>query len=383
MQQLIQALCLDAHDCLRRRNLALIDQIAGNLDCRVCGALAVAGLEEVQLALLNGELHILHIAIMVFQLVRDFHKLCIALRQVLRKAGDRLRGADACDDVLALCVNEVLAKNALLTGGRVASERNTGSGGIAHVAEYHRLYVDRGAPVARDIVHAAVDDCARVVPRTEHRLDRLHQLYLRVLREFLAHLFGINRLVTRDDLLEIVRGQVGIILCALALLDLVQNALKEGLAHLHDDIREHLDKAAVGVVGKARIAGLFRKALDGYVIQTEVEDRVHHAGHGGTRARTDGYQQRIRFVAEALALLLLQLGQRLKNLRGDLVRDRLSLRIVIGTRFRRNREALRNRQTQIGHFGEIRALAAEQLTHVCTSFTEQINPFFHSIFLHK
>ena len=54
------------------------------------------------------------------------------------------------------------------------------------VAEDHRLHVDGGAPVVGDLVHAAVDVGAGVVPGTEHGLDGLHELDLRIGREVLA-----------------------------------------------------------------------------------------------------------------------------------------------------------------------------------------------------
>ena len=75
---------------------------------------------------------------------------------------------------------------------------------------------------------------------------------------------------------------------------------------------EHLDEAAIAIVGEARVAGLGRQPFDGLVVQAQVEDGVHHAGHGKLGARTHADQQRIGGVAELLAAMRFQLLQRLQ-----------------------------------------------------------------------
>ena len=44
------------------------------------------------------------------------------------------------------------------------------------------------------------------------------------------------------------------------------------------------DKAAVAVKGEAGITDLAAQALGGVVIQTQIQDRIHHARHGRRRA---------------------------------------------------------------------------------------------------
>ena len=62
MQQRIELLGLDAQHGLALGDHALVDEVARDLQRGLRGALAVAGLEHVELAVLDGELHILHIA---------------------------------------------------------------------------------------------------------------------------------------------------------------------------------------------------------------------------------------------------------------------------------------------------------------------------------
>ena len=56
--------------------------------------------------------------------------------------------------------------------------------------------------------------------------------------------------------------------------------------HTHDNIPVHLDEAPVTVPGKAFIPSGSRKSGDGPIVEAQIENRVHHAGHrvAGTRA---------------------------------------------------------------------------------------------------
>ena len=54
----------------------------------------------------------------------------------------------------------------------------------------------------------------------------------------------------------------------------------------HRGRAEHVDQAAIAVVGEPGVAGLLGQALDRGVGQAEVQDRVHHAGHRQRGARS-------------------------------------------------------------------------------------------------
>ena len=379
VQQGVELLRLHLEDGLVGGNHALVDQIDSDLQRSGGGALAVAGLEHVELAALDGVFHVLHVAVVVFERLRDVHKLLVNLRHDLLERLDLLRGADAGDDVLALRVDQILAVELLLAGGRVAGERNAGAGGVAHVAKDHALDVDGGAPVGRDVVHAAVVDGARVIPGAEDGLDGLHELNLRVLRELDAHLLLVDLLEADDDFLHVLGIQVGVVLSALALLDLVQNALEEALRDLHNDVGEHLDETAVGVIGKALVLGQVGQTLDGHVVQAQVQDGIHHAGHGRARAGAHGNQERILQVAEFLAADLLGLGQSGVNLLDDILADGLAVLIVAGASLGGDGEALRHRKTDLGHLGKVRALAAQQVAHAGVAFLKQVHILRHAV----
>ena len=115
-------------------------------------------------------------------------KLLVNLRHNFLQLIDLLRGTNAGNNVLALCVHQEFAHQVLFAGGGVACKGNAGTGGVAHIAESHHLHVNSRTPGIRDIVVAAVDVCTRVVPGTEYGLDSLHQLFLRIGREVCADL---------------------------------------------------------------------------------------------------------------------------------------------------------------------------------------------------
>ncbi len=134
--------------------------------------LAVAGLQAVEPAALDRELEVLHLLVVGLELVAQLDELPVEPGHLLRHRGDRLRRADAGDDVLALRVHQVLAVDDVLAGGRIAREADAGRRVVAHVAEHHRADVDRRSVGhrRRDPELPPVIDGALAVPRLEDRL---------------------------------------------------------------------------------------------------------------------------------------------------------------------------------------------------------------------
>src|SRR3546814_16028004 len=87
---------------------------------------------------------------------RLFHRRSLCPRLLACCPGQILRRPDAGDDVLALGVDQTLAVIDALAGRGVAGEGDAGGGGLAHVAEHHRLDVDSRAPVAGDGLYPPV-----------------------------------------------------------------------------------------------------------------------------------------------------------------------------------------------------------------------------------
>ena len=387
VQERIELLGLNAQHGLTLGDHALVDEVARDLQRRLRGALAVAGLEHVEFAVLDGEFHVLHILKVVLEPVGDGDELIIHLRHLILQVADRARRAHAGDDVLALCIDEVLAHELLRASGRVAREGHARAGAVAGVAERHLLDVDSGAPLIGDLVHLAVDVRARVIPAAEHSLDRLDELLIRVLREGLVLIVLIDLLEDDNELLEIVGVQIDVVRDALGSLHLVDLFLKQALGHAHDDVRKHLHKAAIAVVGKAGVAGLLGQALDGRVVQAEVEDGVHHTGHGLARTGAHGHEQGIFDVAELFAGDLLKALDVCEDVRLDLRIDLAAVRIVLRAGLGRDGKALRHRHAGRSHLRKTGAFTAERIAHRSlvtaerlTSFAEIIQILFaHSI----
>ena len=379
VQQAVQLLGFYLQDGFLLGQHAFVHQVDSDLQGSRGGTLAVTGLQHVELAFLDGVFHILHVAVVSFQLAGDVHKLLVHIRHLILQLGDGAGGTDTGNHVFALSVQQIFAVQLLFAGGGVTGESNASTGGLAHVAEHHALHVNGSAPVAGDVVHAAVVDGAGVVPAAEHGLDGFHQLNLGILREVHAHGFLVDALKALHNGHQVFGGQVTVELDALLLLELVQHSLELALRDLHHHVGEHGDEAAIRVIREVGVVGLLGQALDGHVGQAQVQDGIHHAGHGSAGAGTHGDQEGVFFVAEFLAGDFFGLSQSGIDLLNDFIVDLLAVGVVTGAGLGGHGEALRHRQTQIGHFGQVRALAAQKFAHVRVAFFEQVHILCHCV----
>ena len=393
VQQLVQRRRLDAADGLLLRDHALAGEVHGDLQRRLGGALAVAGLQHPQPALLHRELDVLHVAVVALQRADHLDELAEHLRHRLLHGrrglahllaadlGQALRGADAGDHVLALRVDQELAIQPRFARRRVAGEGDAGGRGLAHVAEHHGLDVDRRAPAFGDVVHAAIELRPVVHPAFEHRADRAPQLVLRILRKGVAQFALHHLLVVLDHTLPVGGLQVGVDRDAETVLVLVQHLFEIVVAEAQHDVGVHGDEAAIAVEGEAAVAGQTRQPLNRLVVEAEVQHRVHHARHGRAGAGAHRDQQRIVDVAEGLADHALDLGQRGLHLRLQIGGIGLAVGVVPGADLGGDGEARRHRQAQRGHLGQVGALAAEKILHrrvaVGGASAEAVNPLSH------
>ena len=375
MEQGVQGFGVYHKDGLFLGDHPFIHQVAGDLQGGGGGALAVPGLEHIKLAPLDGELHVLHVVVVFFQFFRDSGKLFIHLGHDVPQLVDGLGGADAGDHVLALGVHQEFAVQFFLTGGGVAGESHAGAGGVAHIAVSHGLDIDCGAPRGGDVVHPAVVDGARVIPGAEDRFDGAHQLLSGVGGEvFLHHLF-VSSFEEGDQLFHIGGSQLGVVLDAPFFLHLVDDPLKVGFGKLADHVGIHLDKPAVGIVGEPLVLGQGREALHHFIVEAQVEDGVHHAGHGSAGAGADRHHEGVFLGAKGFAGHLLQGFEVCKDLRFNFGGNGLAILIIAGAGLGGNGKALGNRHAQVGHLRQVGAFAAQQFPHFAVAFGKQENVF--------
>ena len=143
MEQFIELIGVDALDGSLFVDHALTEQVHRDLHHGRTCTLAISRLEEPELAVLYGELHVLHIVIMVLEAGLDLieflvnlghgflhgrifghaiglgnsRQFCPTLRADL---GDLLRCTNAGYDVLALCIDQIFAVKKVLASCRVA-----------------------------------------------------------------------------------------------------------------------------------------------------------------------------------------------------------------------------------------------------------------------
>ena len=359
MQQRVKVARVDHHDRFLLGDHALVHEVAGDLQRSLRRPLAVAGLQHVQMAVLDGELHVLHVTIMVLQGLADAKELIVYLRHDLLEFGDRHRRAHAGDDVFALRVHQKLAHQVLFARRGVARKGDARAGSLAHVAKRHHLHVDGGPPGIRDVVVAAVNVGARVIPGAEHGLDRAHELLLRVGREVLADLGAVLRLELGGQRTQVLSSQLHVLRDAALFLHAVDELLEVLLAHLHDHVGIHLDEAAIAVPRPTGVAGLLGDDLDHLFVEAQVQDGIHHARHGRAGAGTDGHEQRVLQIAELFARNAFHLLDVCHDLGLNLRIDLPAVLIVLRAGLGRNRKALRDGKPQPGHLRKVCALAAE------------------------
>jgi hypothetical protein len=226
------------------------------------------------------------------------------------------------------------------------------------------------------VVQAAVGDGALARPGVEHGADREAQLLLGILRERLVRVLLVALLELLGQRLQVVRVELRVVRDPALLLGLLDRLL-EGLAgHPAGDVAEHLHEAPVGVPREAVVLRLLGEPLDRLVVEAEVEHGVEHPGHRLARARAHGDQQRVVRVAEPLARLLLEPGERLGHLIGHALWLLLVALHVGDAGLRGDREP---RGHPLGaehprHLGDVRALAAEQVPHVAGPVGEVVDP---------
>ena len=336
--------------------------------------LAVAGLQAVEHAFLDGVLVVLHLAVMRFQLVAQFDQLVVHLRHFVRHLGHRLGRADTGDDVLALGIDQVLAVHLVLAGAGIAGEADAGGAVVAHVAEHHGDDVDRRAVghLRGDVELAPIVHRALARPGIEDRLDGQLELLVGVLRERAPGLFLHHLQEQLADLAQVGGAQAHVDLDAGAALDGLEMLVETVLVDAQRDLAEQLDEAAVGVVAEALVAGQADQSLQGGLVEAQVEDGIHHAGHGQGRARAHRDQQRIAVPAELLAGLLLQQLDVAQHLLHQLLRQDFPLQIFEAG-LRGDDETRRYVQANLGHLAEIGALAAEEPLVLAVSLAECVN----------
>ncbi len=120
-----------------------------------------------------------------------------------------------------------------------------------------------------------------------------------------------------------------------------------------DDSRIAFEKAPPAIPGKAGMAGLANEAVDRGSRATDVEHGIQHSRHRARGAGPHRYQQGIAPVAEAFAGGVFKKGNSLDKTAGELLAGVGFVFDDCGTKFNRQYEGGRHRQTERGHADQI------------------------------
>ncbi len=176
-------------------------------------------------------------------------------------------------------------------------------------------------------------------------------------RSFADLLVGVHQVAKQLD------GHLGVGGGARQLLGRVEQGVELLAGDAEHDAPVHGHEPTVRVVGEALVVGLLGQALDRVVVEAEVEDGVHHAGHRELGPRPDRDEQGVARVPDALAHGSLETGARPRHLGGEAVGPpALHVGAAGG---RGDGEPVRDGQSEDrGHLGQVGALAAEQVLHL-------------------
>ncbi len=180
----------------------------------------------------------------------------------------------------------------------------------------------------------------------------------------------LDRSLERGDQgLEIVDVEIEIAADALGMLGRVEGVGEDLAGHVEHGLAEHLQQPAVGVPGEPLVSADLGQTLDAGVVQSDVQHRLHHSRHRELGPRPHADQQWIMPVAKLSARVILQMPQRHRHLYPELARF-ATQRQVLPARIGGDGEAGWHGQPQLGHLGEVRALAAEQVFLILVTFGE-------------
>ena len=374
---------------------ALLHHLHGAAHRGEARPLPASRLEDVELSLLHGELDVQHVLVMGLQPREDLLQLAVDLghrlfqgRQ-LRRAGAPAQGPgrpDAGHHVLALGVGQVLAVVPSLAGGRIPGEGHPGGGGLAAVSEDHGLDVDRGAPVVWNPVQLAVRDGPVVVPGAEDGPHGAQELLLGIQGKVHASRFLDDGQIAPGEILQVLRREKGVLGHSAPLPGLLEGLLKQALFHAEHHVGVHLDQAAETVPGEAAVLGEGSQSRRGLEGESQVQDGVHHARHGGAGARPDRHEKGVSGIAEAPESQLLQAGERRLDLREQSRGEPVSFLEIAQAGVGGDGEARRNRDSEAAHLRQVRPLPSQQVPHprmpVRLSLSEEVDPVIAFCFSH-
>ena len=108
-------------------NQSLLDHLHCDPDFCLGGSFPITGLEHPQGSTFDGELHVLHVAVMLFQLACNFTELVINFREFCFQLTDRFCHADSRHHIFSLGIHQKIALEFVPAVGSIAGHGDSGS----------------------------------------------------------------------------------------------------------------------------------------------------------------------------------------------------------------------------------------------------------------
>ena len=129
-----------------------------------------------------------------------------------------------------------------------------------------------------------------------------------------------------------------------------------------------------------RIVGLLHHTFSHFVIETEVEDGIHHTWHGSASTRTNRYKQRVLYITELAVHQFLDVSHcGIHFILKQFFDFLLPYLIILITAISSDCEAWRHWHTDEVHLSKVCTFTAESLAHLritfCLSIAEGVNSF--------
>ena len=229
---------------------------------------------------------------MALKSIKDCHQLCVDRRKLALEVVERFGVANARHHVFTLSVNQKVAIRFVFAGRRVASETHTRTRVVVTISKHHCLHVYCGAQIVADFFAHTVCNRSRTIPRTKHSLNRATQLLHRILWEFATSLSLDDLFVRLAQCLQCRCWQVCVTLYSRSLFGIIKRMLKLCTINAEHNASVHRNEAAVAVIRKTLVVSGTSQTNHALVIQTQIENRVHHARHRKLGSRAHRHQQR-------------------------------------------------------------------------------------------
>ncbi len=216
---------------------------------------------------------------MVFQFVGKSHEFSINFWHIFFQLRDWLRCTNTSNNVFALCVDEVFTKHSFVTSCSISCESNTSTRCITHVTKYHHLDVYCCTPFIRNVIHSSVNECTMVVPASEHSHCGFQHLLFWILREVNALIFFVKCFEDFGNFFQLFARKICIYFDTTSFFVFIEFSFEFGFGNTDNYVREHHDETSVGIVCKSHVACFFSQTFNGNIVQTKVQNCIHHTRH--------------------------------------------------------------------------------------------------------